>query len=202
MCELHTTVECLQNYRTLKWTVVEKWLLGYPRVIIATECQVGTGTVSSIVAEWKHAVGLDLANLIRDIGVTLKKLGMSPAQCATGLRVANLIDRIGLDEDSIETFLSDVYTKLQEAGVNPKHIARYVEGLTSLLEGRNNKNSPQTAISLPEMDRIFEKMKQDKIRLEEEFKMWETQVTGDSTRCIPYRERYRGISRREEKVRD
>lgn len=67
-------------------------MFGYPRIVISTECHVSTGAVSSIVAEWKHAVGLDLANLIRDIGVTLRKLGMSPAQCATGLRVANLID--------------------------------------------------------------------------------------------------------------
>jgi hypothetical protein len=160
----------------LRWAIVEKWMFGYPRIVISTECHVSTGAVSSIVAEWKHAVGLDLANLIRDIGVTLRKLGMSPAQCATGLRVANLIDRIGLDEDSIEAFLSQVYTSLQESGVNPKHIARYVEGLASLLEGRNDNNIQQTAISLPEIDRIFEKMKRDKIRLEEEFKVWETKI--------------------------
>jgi hypothetical protein len=152
---------------------MDAWL---SRSVIATECHVSTGEVSSIVAEWKHAVGLDLANLIRDIAVTLRKLGMSPAQCATGLRVANLIDKIGLDEDSIGAFLSEVYTRLQEAGVNPKHIARYVEGLISLLESRNNNNNQLTAISLFEIDGIFEKMKQDKTRLEEEFDVWETKV--------------------------
>lgn len=152
---------------------IDAWL---SRSVIATECHVSTGAVSSIVAEWKHAVGLDLANLIRDIAVTLRKLGMSPAQCATGLRVANLIDKIGLDEDSIGAFLSEVYTRLQEAGVNPKHIARYVEGLISLLESRNNNNNQLTAISLFEIDGIFEKMKQDKTRLEEEFDVWETKV--------------------------
>jgi hypothetical protein len=153
---------------------MDAWL---SRSVIATECHISTGEVSSIVAEWKHAVGLDLANLIRDIAVTLRKLGMSPAQCATGLRVANLIYKIGLDEDSIGAFLSEVYTRLQEAGVNPKHFARYVEGLISLLESRNNNNNNQlTAISLFEIDGIFEKMKQDKTRLEEEFDVWETKV--------------------------
>jgi hypothetical protein len=105
----------------------------------------------------------------------LRKIGMSPAQCATGLRVTKLIAKIGLDEDSIEAFLSQVYTKLQEAGVKPKHIARYAEGLASLLEGRSN-DTQQTALSLPEIERFFEKMKQDTATIKEEFKMWETKV--------------------------
>lgn len=151
-------------------------MLGYPRILISTECHISTGAVSSIVAEWKHATGSDLTNFIRDIGVTLRKLGMSPAQCVTGLRVANLIDRIGLDEDSIEAFLSEVYTRLQEAGVNPKHIARYVEGMISLLDGRNNNYNQQTAISLHDIDGVFDKMKKDKTKLEEEFKAWEARI--------------------------
>jgi hypothetical protein len=46
-----------------------------------------------------------LANTIRDIGVTLRKLGISPAQCALGLRINNLIERIGIDEESLETYM-------------------------------------------------------------------------------------------------
>lgn len=149
-------------------------MLGYPRILIANECHISTGAVSSIAAEWKYTVGPDLANLIRGIGVTLRKLRMSPAQCMTGLRVANLVDRIGLDEDSIEAFLSDVYTRLQEAGVNPKHIARYVEELLSLVDGGNNNQ--QTVISLHDIDRVFERKRQDKIKLEQEYKVSETKV--------------------------
>lgn len=94
-----------------RWAVIEKWMLGQPRNIISVECGLSNGAVTSIVDDWRRSTGLELSTLIRDIGVTLRKLGMSPAQCATGLRVSKLIERIGLDENSIESFLSEVYTR-------------------------------------------------------------------------------------------
>jgi hypothetical protein len=51
--------------------------------------------------------------------VTLRKLGISPAQCAVGIRVHNLIERMGLDENSIETFFSTVYAKCRDLGIDP-----------------------------------------------------------------------------------
>lgn len=39
---------------------------------------------------------------------------------------------MGLDVNSIDIFLSDIYTRLWELDVTPKYIERYVEGLLSL----------------------------------------------------------------------
>ena len=121
---------------SLRWAVVEKWMLGLPRNTTAVECGLSNGAVSSIVDDWRRSVGLELAVLIRDIGVTLRKLGMSPAQCATGLRVSKLIEKMGLEDSSIESFLSEVYTKCQDLGVSPNHIARYMTQFVSLLDSR------------------------------------------------------------------
>jgi hypothetical protein len=117
---------------------------------------------------------LELATLIRDIGVTLRKLGMSPAQCATGLRVSKLIERIGLEDNSIESFLSEVYTRCQDLGVNPNHIAQFISGFVSLLDGRINNQ--QEAISIQSIDRIFEGRKQKKLELEEEIRSLESEI--------------------------
>lgn len=100
--------------------------------------------------------------------MTLRKLGMSPAQCSVGLRIHNLIDRNGLDENPIESFLSTVYTKCQDLGVNPDHIVKYIGELVSLLEGRTNQQ--QHVVSIQEIDAIFEKKKQANIELQEEAK--------------------------------
>jgi hypothetical protein len=99
---------------------------------------------------------------------------MSPAQCATGLRVSKLIERIGLEDNSIESFLSEVYTRCQDLGVNPNHIAQFISGFVSLLDGRINNQ--QEAISIQSIDRIFEGRKQKKLELEEEIRSLESEI--------------------------
>ena len=120
---------------------------------LAVERGLGNGAVSSIVDDWRRSVGLELAVLIRGIGVTLRKLGMSPAQCATGLRVSKLIEKMGLEFSSVESFLSEVYTRCQGLGVNPNHIARYMTQFVSLLDSRSINQ--QEAVSIQLIDNIF-----------------------------------------------
>ncbi|MGH9911967.1 MAG: hypothetical protein ACRD4W_05950 [Nitrososphaeraceae archaeon] len=160
---------------TLRWAVIEKWMLGFPRSAIVTECGISAGAVSSIVDQWRYAVGLDMANLIRDLGVTLRKLGMSPAQCASGLRIVNLADKIGMDVHLIETFLCEVYERMLDLGVNSRHIVRYAQGLLLLLDNENSSQE-RIAISLDEIDSYFEKRKQEKNRLDEEIKLHESKL--------------------------
>jgi hypothetical protein len=70
---------------TIRMTVIEKWMLGYPRNTIAVECGISNGTVTSIADEWRNSTGVEMAELIRIMGVTLRKLRISPFQCLTGL---------------------------------------------------------------------------------------------------------------------
>jgi hypothetical protein len=157
---------------SIKDAAIEKWLLGYSRNTIAIECNISTGAVSSITENWSHSVGPDLANLLRGLAVTLRKLGMSPAQCAFGLRTVNLIDKMGFDVNSIESFLSEVYSRLVELDVNPKFIARYVEGLNSFVDELNLAHGERTkAISMQRIDTIFEKKKRYNMQLGDEFRL-------------------------------
>lgn len=146
-------------------------MLGYLRSEISSECGISTGAVSSIVDDWRRSTGLELATLIRDLGVTLRRLGISPAQCATGLRISNLIERMGLDENSIESYLSEVFPKCQELGVNPNHIAKYIGGLIPLLDQQQHG-----AVSIQEIDSILEKRKQTNNDLEEETKRLDSKL--------------------------
>jgi myosin heavy subunit len=167
---------------TTRWTVIEKWMLGYPRNGIAVECEVSNGAVTTIVDEWRRSTGPQLATLIREIGMTLRKLGMTPAQCVIGLRIVKLAERIGLDENSLESYMSEVYTKCQNMGVSPNHIANYAYELVSLLEadGINGQQQEQEQeqqeqqeqqsqeVTMRKIDALFERRKQTKIELEEE----------------------------------
>jgi hypothetical protein len=147
-------------------SVIEKWLLGIPRNSIAIECQISAGAVSNIADEWSHSVGPDLAKQLRDLAVALRTLKMSPAQCASGVRTVNMIDKMGLDVNSIESFLSDLYAQLKELDLNPKYVARYVEELVSLVCDLNlNQNERTNATSIQKIDTIFEKKRQYNVQL-------------------------------------
>jgi hypothetical protein len=49
----------------LRWAVVKKLMLGYPRKDLAVECGISNGAFGTIVNEWPRSVGLDLATPIR-----------------------------------------------------------------------------------------------------------------------------------------
>lgn len=161
----------------IKDVVVEKWMSGYSRNSIAIECQISTGAVSNIVEEWTHLVGPDLAILLRGLAVTLRKLGMSPAQCASGLRMVNLIGKMGLDVNSIESYLSEIYTHLKELEINPKYVTRYVEGLVSLVEDLNVEHGERAnATSIQEIDTILEKKRRYNVQLENELNLHKSRL--------------------------
>lgn len=155
-------------------------MLGYPRNAIAIECGVSNGAVTSIVDEWRRSTGPQLAILIREIGVTLRKLGMSPAQCVIGLRIVKLAERIGLDENSLESYISETYTKCQDLGVSPIHITKYADELVSLLEedgihGQQQKQQPQE-VTMWKIDALFKRRKQTKLKLDEELGRLESKL--------------------------
>jgi hypothetical protein len=72
-----------------------------------------------------------MADELRDLAVTLNKIGITPAQCAVGFRVAMMMNRLGIKEDSFESFMSDIYNRCKNLGLTPENIASY---LTNLLE--------------------------------------------------------------------
>jgi hypothetical protein len=170
------SIICQRLPDTVRWLVVERWLMGHSRNTIASDTHISAGAVSGIVDEWSHAAGPDQAAQLRDLAVTLRKLAMSPAQCASGLRVVNLIEKKGLDVNSIDKFLSDIYTRLQELDVTPKYIERYVEGLLSLEGDIKVDHEGTRAISIQKIDEIFEKKRQTNVKLEDEFKLLQTKL--------------------------
>jgi hypothetical protein len=145
--------------QTIKRDVIQNWLEGYPRNTIAAKYNIAAASVSNIIDEWRNAVGPELANTLRDLSVAMRRSGMSPGQCANGMRIINLFSMMGYDERSAELFLSEVYGRLQELGITPEHIAGYVSGFKSLLDGLNPSisigGSPMT--SLLDIDQIIGK---------------------------------------------
>jgi hypothetical protein len=142
----------------VKSQVIKQCLSGDQRDKIAYDNGLSGGTVTNIVNEWRRELGFLSADHLRDLAVTLKKIGLSPVQCAIGFKVATLMNRLGVNEDMFESFMSEVYDRCKNLGLMPENIASY---LTDLLEF--SKKVPFSQIS----DYIQHKTDEKK-RLEQE----------------------------------
>ena len=113
-----------------------------------------------------NALGFSAADELRELAVTLKKIGITAAQCAAGFRVAMMMNRLGVIEDSFESFMSDVYKRSNNLGLTPESIASY---LTNLIEF--SKTVPFSQIS-----EFIQQKADEKKKLEEEIQKLNDQI--------------------------
>ena len=152
-----------ENIKTL---VIQQWLKGEQRDKIAVENGVSAGAVTDTVNQWRQALGFSSADELRDLAVTLKKIGITPAQCAEGFRVAMKVNRLGVKEDSFESFVTDIYNRCKTLGLTPENISHY---LTNLLEFSNN-------IPFSKISSYIDQKTQEKKKLEGEIDTLKEQI--------------------------
>ena len=64
----------------------------------------------------------------------LKNAGMTAPQCAMGLRIAHIMQSLGIDEENFRTFISEIYQHCTEIGLRPQKVAENVKQLLELSE--------------------------------------------------------------------
>jgi hypothetical protein len=114
---------------TIKSRVIIQWLQGLSRDAIARDNNISTGAVSNVVNEWTNAFGKYEADALRQLAKSLKIAGLSPAQCAIGFRTMKILSEQGIDGETAEHFISDIYKKCENLGVTPSKIATCIEDL-------------------------------------------------------------------------
>jgi hypothetical protein len=92
----------------IKRRVVQQWLGGEARDKIAIENNIGAGTVSSIIENYK--IGLDYLDLdsFRELTLEAKKLRMTPSDLASHFRLFSYIVKSGAAEQEVEAFIINV----------------------------------------------------------------------------------------------
>ena len=110
---------------SIKRKVVQQWLSGYSRSKIALDNNIGEGTVSGIVSEFK--IGLDAAEFdsARDLALAATKQGLNLADLASNFRLHNFIKESGINEEQIESFISNV----SSSDISPENFVQYVNQL-------------------------------------------------------------------------
>ncbi|HET7283110.1 MAG TPA: hypothetical protein VFI70_00345 [Nitrososphaeraceae archaeon] len=146
----------------IKSLVIQQWLEGKPRNYIAANNGLSDGAVTNIVNEWKHNLGFSLADDLRELAVTMKRVGVTASQCALGFRVAMIMLNMGIKEDDFESYILDIYNHCKNVGLPPENIASHLKDLVEL---STTTNMPFSQIP----NRIKQKA-DEKEKLEKEIK--------------------------------
>jgi hypothetical protein len=146
--------------------VVRDWLKGKPRDIIARDNSLSTGSVSSLISEWRNALTLPVAEDLRGLGIMLRKSMITASECALGFRLATIIKEMGVDDDSFSHFISEVYNKSKNIGLQPEYIANNIKQILDLAG----------TIPLSEIPEYIQKKTSEKKNLEEDIKKLEDKL--------------------------
>ena len=142
----------------IKSAVIDAWMMGgKTRDEIASEFNISTGSVSNIKQEWQNRIGVFEANNLRELGLALKKAGITPVQCVEGLRITNIIKQLGIDDDHLFDFLKKLYNESKEQRLLPADIIRLVKVINAY---------PVEINSLNDIPKNIEKRRQVKTELD------------------------------------
>jgi hypothetical protein len=93
---------------SIKSAVIQQWLEGKPRDLIAADTGLSSGAATNIIDEWRQNLGIPLANDLRELAITLKKIGISANQCAEGFRIAKILIKCGVGDNEFLSFISQI----------------------------------------------------------------------------------------------
>jgi hypothetical protein len=92
----------------IKSNVIKQWLDGDTRDKIAADNQIGAGTVSGIINEYKKEINALDFESVRELSISCKKQGINLGAFASSIRINNYIQKLGANQDKIEAFLSNL----------------------------------------------------------------------------------------------
>jgi hypothetical protein len=84
------------------------WFAGETRKNIAAECQIGAGSVTNIVDDWKNGIEKSGLEWIRELAVQLRKEGTTLVEFASIYRRNNYIKKLDANEEQIESLISNL----------------------------------------------------------------------------------------------
>jgi hypothetical protein len=143
---------------TTKGKVIQEWLSGESRDKIAIDNNIGWGTVSSIVNNYKIGLdNLDFASF-RELMVEAKKEGLTPSELASHIRLNNYLVKSGAAEEDIESFITNVSTN----DVSPEKVVELLNQLFNI--------SSTESIPLEQVTGYIEKKLEEKQKIEEDIK--------------------------------
>jgi 5'-3' exonuclease len=141
----------------VKKQVITQWLSGDSRDRIAADNGIGAGTVSNIINDWKKGVEDSDYDSLRELAVYSKKEGFGLTDIASSIRLINYIQKLGVNQDQIETFIANLVNSPE-----PEKLVDVANQIAHL--------SRSESIPLEELGGHVKQKEEEKQRLEDEIK--------------------------------
>ncbi|MDQ6865002.1 MAG: hypothetical protein M3044_14400 [Thermoproteota archaeon] len=139
----------------VKKQVINQWIAGDSRDRIAADNNIGAGTVTNIINEWKKGVEDSEYDSVRELTVSLKKQGIGLCELACSVRLNKFIKKLGANQDQFESLIANLANspepeKLIDVANQVAHLSR------------------SKLIPLEELEVHVKQKEEEKQRLEEE----------------------------------
>jgi uncharacterized protein (UPF0335 family) len=138
--------------------VIQQWINGFPRDKIASDLQIGAGSVTNIVSDFKKNLQGSDIDSVRELSVEAKRQGLSVRDLAQHIRLRNYFIKSGASEEKVESFITNVST----ADVPPDKIIELVNQLHDI--------SKSESIPLDQLPSYIERKLEEKQKIDERIK--------------------------------
>jgi hypothetical protein len=122
-----------------------QWLEGVQRDKIAANNGLSAGAVTNVVNEWRRGLGATVIDDLRELGVTFRKAGITPAQCALGFRTTMLISKLGVREEELDSFISNLARSI-DLGLSSENIAFHIKDLLEFSKTNSSRNNSSSIV--------------------------------------------------------
>jgi hypothetical protein len=143
---------------SVKRKVIQQWLSGEARDKIASDLQIGSGTVSVIVSDFKKNLQGSDIDSVRELAAVARKQGFSVSDLAQHIRLRNFFIKSGVSEEKVESFI----TNISAVDVPPERMIELVNQLHDI--------SKSESIPLDQLPRYFERKLEEKQKIDTEIK--------------------------------
>jgi hypothetical protein len=142
---------------TIKVRVVRGWLRGLSRDSIVIENNIGYGSVSSIIDQFR--LQIEDIDLLRAVSTELMKNGLDLYQLGASIRLKRKLDKLRLSEEKIENILEQINIHCFQEGIETEQFFVHIDEVTQIA---NN-----LGFSIYEIPEIIERGKREIARLDE-----------------------------------
>ena len=116
-----------------KSQIIQDWLSGKRRKEISVNNGISTGAISNVVEEWRLRLGRSELDSLRELVVEWRKSGITAAECALGIRIVSVLRSLGIEEDQVYLFLTQIYDKCQYFDISPDTIVNTARQVADLV---------------------------------------------------------------------
>ena len=96
----------IQTPYAVKLKVIEGWIQGISRDKIALDNDIGAGTVTGIIQQFK--IDIPDLDLMRELALKIKKENLDLNYFASAVRLKKVLDRLEMTEENVESFLEEI----------------------------------------------------------------------------------------------